>query len=147
MSRAAWVVALALAACSAAVPDLLDGWPPLEAGRELPPVAEYHGEPGPQGGTVLEPASVPIEHGVSYRYVLGHCGLASPVDLDGSFWNAVDGTSSAGAPIDLETDPEMINATAGAVAVIGNEAQFRTDSGGLVRFTRHDGVKEFPGCD
>ena len=41
----------------------------------------------------------------------------------------------------------MINATAGAIVVIGPEARFRTDSGSVIRFERHAGEKEFPGCD
>ena len=40
----------------------------------------------------------------------------------------------------------MINATAGVIVVIGDEARFRTESGSVIRFARHDGEKEFPGC-
>jgi hypothetical protein len=31
--------------------------------------------------------------------------------------------------------------------VIGDEARFRTGSGSVVRFERHESSKEFPGCD
>ena len=41
----------------------------------------------------------------------------------------------------------MINATGGVIVVIGDEMRFRTDSGSVVRFERHAGEKEFPGCD
>jgi hypothetical protein len=95
----------------------------------------------------VTPASVPIATGVAYRFSLGHCGLASPVDLDGSFWVALDGVTATGAPLDLESESEMINATSGTVIVIDNEARFRTDSGAIVRFQRHDGEREYPGCD
>ncbi len=149
MTRGAAIVMLlvGLAACGTATPGLVGGWPRLEGGRDLPPVGEYQGVPGPNGGTLLEPASLPIDHGVAFRFALGHCGVLSPVDLDGSFWEAIEGTSAAGAPIGLATDAEMTNQTAGTVAVIGNQARFRTDRGTLVRLERHDGAKEFPGCD
>ena len=54
-----------------------------------------------------------IDEAVAYRFSLGHCGLLSPVDVDGSFWDPIDGTDPAGAELDLETNGEMINATAG----------------------------------
>ena len=90
---------------------------------------------------------MPIATGAPYRFSLGHCGLASPVDLDGSFWVALDGMTAAGAPLDLASDSEMINATTGTVIVIDDEARFRTDTGAIIRFARHDGELEFPGCD
>ena len=44
----------------------------------------------------LEPESAPadIEVGVPVPFTLGHCGLLSPVDLDGSFWEPVSGTTT-----------------------------------------------------
>ena len=116
--------------------------------RELPvSVGSREGEPGPNGGTVFEPLSDAIEHAVPYRFSLGHCGLHSPIDVDGSFWNAVEGITAAGARLDLASDGEMINATSGILVVIGDEARFRTGSGSVVRFERHPGDREFPGCD
>lgn len=113
----------------------------------MPPDLErVEGRRGPGGGTILEPSSVPIEHGVAYEFNLGHCGLRSPVDVDGSFWDAVDGMASDGGPLDLDADAEMINATPGVIAVRGDEARFRTESGSVVRFERHAGDQEFPGC-
>jgi hypothetical protein len=116
--------------------------------RDLPTnFASREGRPGPNGGIVFDAISEPIEEGVAYRFGLGHCGLHSPLDLDGSFWDPMDGTTAEGVPIDLAADGEMINATRGAVVVIGDEMRFRTSSGSVVRFVRHDGEKEFPGCD
>jgi hypothetical protein len=120
----------------------------IESARDLPASFESReGRPGPNGRTVYDPISAPIDDGVAYRFDLGHCGLSSPVDLDGSFWEALDGTASTGEGIDLDTDGEMINATSGAIVVIGDEMRFRTASGSVVRFERHPGEKEFPGCD
>ena len=115
--------------------------------RGLPPTREPDaGHAGPNGGIVFVPSSAPLDEEFAYLFSLGHCGLMSPVDLDGSFWDAVDGTTAGGEALDLETDVEMINATPGVIVVIGDEARFRTESGSLVRFERHDGEKEFPGC-
>ena len=69
------------------------------------------------------------------------------IDLDGSFWVAMEGLTASGETVDLGTDPEMINATEGVAAVIGDEMRFRTEGGTLVRFSRHRGEREFPGCD
>jgi hypothetical protein len=116
--------------------------------RDLPiSLGSREGEPGPNGGTVFEPISDTIEMGAPYRYSLGHCGLSSPVDIDGSFWDPVGGVSASGAELDLVNDGEMINATSGLIVVIGDEMRFRTASGAVVSFTRHEGAKEFPGCD
>jgi hypothetical protein len=115
--------------------------------REMPPGGPFpEGRIGPNGETILQPASAEIEDGVAYRFSLGHCGLLSPVDIDGSFWDELDGTTANGQPLDLGADSEMINATAGVVVVIGDEARFRTESGSIIRFARHEGDKGFPGC-
>lgn len=146
------LLAIALSACASdAVPsDSSSAFEavPVEDARELPPPAPFvEGRSGPAGGTVFDPISARLEPAVPYRFSLGHCGLHSPVDLDGSFWDPIDGVSAGNRPLDLENDSEMINATAGVVVVIGDEARFRTESGAIVRFARHEGEKEFPGCD
>jgi hypothetical protein len=116
--------------------------------RELPiSLGSREGEPGPNGGTVFEPLSDTIEKGAPYRFSLGHCGLISPIDVDGSFWSPIDGMTATGAELDLASDPEMINATSGIVVVIGDEMRFRTASGSVVQLNRDVGEKEFPGCD
>ena len=115
--------------------------------REMPPGGPFReGRIGPDNQTIFEPVSADIEDGVAYRFTLGHCGLHSPVDIDGSFWDELDGVTANGQPLDLEMDGEMINATAGVVVVIGDEARFRTESGSIIRFARHEGDKGFPGC-
>jgi hypothetical protein len=139
---------LALGACAApAASEPSDAWTITGPPRDLPPDLERaEGRPAPGGGTILQPSTVRIEQGVAYRFSLGHCGLASPVDLDGSFWDPIDGFTADGQPLELVSDPEMINATGGVIAVIGDEARFQTESRAVVRFARHFGEKEFPGC-
>lgn len=116
--------------------------------RDLPP---NHGParaegPDASGNLGWLPTSERIEEGVVYRFSLSHCGLQSPVDVDASFWDAVEGITGNGRPMDLATDPEMINATSGLFVVIGDEARFLTSSGAVVRFVRHAGAKVFPPC-
>ena len=114
---------------------------------ELPPAGNApEGREGPDGGIIFGPASAPIRDGVAYRFTLGHCGLHSPVDVDGSFWDAVAGLTAVGDPLDLDNDGEMINATSGLIVVIGDELRFRTESGSVVRFSRHEGEKQFGMC-
>jgi len=149
--RSLGLVALLLSACSAqAVPSGSSAFDGVSTNdpHDLPVNFENHeGRPGPSGGIVFDPVSAPIDHATAYRYELGHCGLFSPVDVDGSFWNPLDGTTVDGAELDLEADSEMINATGGLIVVIGDEARFRTATGSVVRFERHAAEKEFPGCD
>ena len=141
----------ALAACSAvaASPE-----PPsfdtisTDGARDLPPSGPFvDGRPGESGGIILDPISTSIEPAIAYRFSLGHCGLFSPIDVDGSFWDPVEGRTATGARLDLDGDPEMIKATAGFFVVIGDEARFRTETGTVLELRRHDGQKEFPGCD
>jgi hypothetical protein len=144
--------AIALAACSADAvpPDASSAFERVSAEnpRDLPVNFEVHtGRPGANGGIVMDPVSARLDHAAPYRFELGHCGLYSPVDLDGSFWDPLDGLTADGAELDLDGDAEMINATGGVAVVMGDEMRFRTASGSVVRFERHVGEKEFPGCD
>jgi hypothetical protein len=70
---------------------------------------------------------------------LGHCGLYSPIDFDGSFWDpigSVDGDA-----------PEAINSASGTIRLLGpQEAEFRAPSGFTVRLRRHPGAQVFQGC-
>ena len=144
------LLALGAAACAAEAPDAVaDPFEGISAADplELPPAVDANeGREGPEGGVIFGPVSMPIRDGVAYRFTLGHCGLQSPVDIDGSFWNAIDGLTRAGDRLDLDVDGEMINATSGVIVVIGDELRFRTESGSVVRFGRHDGEKEFQMC-
>jgi len=147
---AAAVVSLFLTGCGAATPSAsADPWDAVDGQlRDLPPdIERAEGRPGPEGGIVIAPSSVQIDEGEPYRFSLGHCGLGSPVDVDGSFWEAVEGFDATGEPIDLESDVDTINATPGIIVVIGDEARFRTESGKVIRLERIFGEPEFMPCD
>lgn len=145
------LIAVVLVGCAAATAPSSPGTPfdDVDLGqlRELPPPGRFQPvAPAEVGAITITPTSAPLEHGVAYRFSLGHCGLQSPIDLDGSFWDAVDGIGPTGAPLDLASDGEMINATSGIVVVIGDEARFRTESGSVIRLARHAGDTEVPPC-
>src|ERR671918_122813 len=93
-SIAALCATVVLAACSADPLDPSAGFEGISVENPLnlpanPPRAE--GGRGPSDGTVFDPVSEPIDDGVAFRFSLGHCGLTSPIDVDGSFWDPVDG--------------------------------------------------------
>lgn len=84
------------------------------------------------------PASGPAAAPVT-QISLGHCGLHSPIDFDGSFWDpigVVDGDA-----------PEAINSADGTIRLLGPvDAEFRAPSGFTLRLRRHQGAKAFQGC-
>jgi hypothetical protein len=82
------------------------------------------------------------------EYSLEHCGLWSPVDLDGSLWQPVGGHDAAGGPIASdEAIGELINATPGEfVLLTPDTAEFRSVTGVLVAFTRAPGELDYPLC-
>lgn len=138
---------LVLAGCGVPEPSHAVDWPPPVPALPLPDdTGEYVSDGDPTGGWRVRPISAPVEHGVSYEFTLQHCGLASPIDVDGSFWDPVEARSRDGLPVGLDGDGELINATSGVIAVIGDEARFRTESGTVVRLVRHHGAKEFEPC-
>jgi hypothetical protein len=113
----------------------------------LPPiVAEI---PADIPTTSLTPMSQPgLEVGVPYPYSLGHCGLLSPIDLDGSLWQPVGGVSSGGGAIQSDEElGELINATEGVLTLVdADAAEFRTAGGSLIELLRAPGALDYPLC-
>ncbi len=72
-------------------------------------------------------------------YSLGHCGLLSGVDVDGSWWDPV-------GFVDID-HPDAINAANGTfVPSDPNRATFTSDDGFSVTVLRRVGEKYLPGC-
>ncbi len=69
---------------------------------------------------------------------LGHCGLDSPIDVDGALWDPI------GA---IPADPAMINATAGTFRRLGPDSADFVVGGTRVELRRHEGARMLPGCD
>lgn len=97
----------------------------------------------------LEPESQPqLEVGRAIRFTLGHCGLLSPIDLDGSFWRPVAGADVTGGAIESDDAVgELISATAGAFRLLEEEvATFTTTTGSVIALARAPGAVDYPLC-
>jgi len=91
---------------------------------------------GPLAGS-LGPRSGPAP-GPIVPFTLGHCGLSSPIDIDGSFWDAYG---------QIDPNDAFINASDGQFRRLGaDEAEFVVP-GARVSLRRHVGSKSPPGCD
>lgn len=75
--------------------------------------------------------------GTEYGYAMPHCGLHSPIDIDGSFWDEVEPL-----PDNVSYDGE--NGTFRLVSV--DEAEFTSPSKEPLRLRRHKGAKAFGFC-
>lgn len=95
-----------------------------------PPTEAAGGGSQPRSG----PAAAPVG-----EMSLGHCGLHSPFDFDGSFWDPI-------GPVDGDA-AEAINSASGTIRLLGPvDAEFRAPSGFALRLRRHQGAKTFQGC-
>lgn len=103
-----------------------------------------------QGDIAVAPVSpTGLATGLAMPFDLGHCGLFSPVDLDGSLWEPVGGVDRQGGPIDTAAEVgDLINGTPGAVMLVSPERlDWRaTSSGVVVVFRRLPGGRDYPGC-
>jgi len=73
--------------------------------------------------------------GVPVPFEMPHCGLRSPIDFDGSFWDAVDPRSP-----DVGGRPATFTLRPGGFAVL------RAASAGDLVLVRHAGDKAFEWC-
>ena len=115
--------------------------------QPLPPVVVE--VPADIPTTSVAPTSGPaLELGVPYPYSLGHCGLLTPIDLDGSLWQPVGGVSPSGGAIESDEDiGELINATEGVLTLVDvDAAEFRTAGGSLIELLRAPGALDYPLC-
>lgn len=72
-------------------------------------------------------------------FVLGHCGIFSGIDLDGTWWDPV-------GPVPMDGG-EAVNATPGVITVLDPEhATFVAQTGFAVRLQRRTGSKFLPFC-
>jgi hypothetical protein len=98
----------------------------------------------------VEPESLDVlEIGQPLEYTLGHCGLWSPIDLDGSLWQAEGGAKADGSAIvegDDEAIGELINATPGVFVLVDGRAQFTTVTGTVLDLARAPGAVDYPLC-
>jgi hypothetical protein len=87
----------------------------------------------------VEPRSERLT-GALTSVMLGHCGLSSGIDVDGSFWDPVGAIPA--------NHPDVINSAGGTVALTSaNTATLRTVNGLVVQLVRHQGPKFLALCD
>lgn len=100
---------------------------------------ELRAEPGEAFTVRVAPQSPPHALAGPVPYTLGHCGLGSGIDLDGSWWDPVglvDGDHG-----------DAINAAEGTfVAIDQSHATFTSQGGFTVSLLRRVGEKHLPLC-
>jgi len=83
----------------------------------------------------ISPPGAAVE--TDYGYAMPHCGTHSPVDVDGSFWDAVI----------LPPDPVQFDGMPGTFRLTTRDAATFTDAtGAVLHLARHQGPKEFGYC-
>ena len=87
----------------------------------------------------MPPASAPGLAAGPTPFTLGHCGIFSGIDVDGSWWDPV-------GPVAMDSG-EAVNATPGILTVLDpNHATFTTPAGFAVQLQRRAGPKLLPFC-
>lgn len=75
--------------------------------------------------------------GMAYGYEMPHCGINSPIDVDGSFWDPV---GIAPGSVDFDGHQGTFRLTS------HDAAQFTRSDGQVLKLIRHEGAKAFRGC-
>lgn len=83
----------------------------------------------------ISPAGATV--GVAYRYDMPHCGIKSPIDIDGSFWDAI---GVAPDSVDFDGQVGVFRLTSHDTAV------FRRSDGRTLNLVRHAGAAAFQLC-
>ena len=113
--------------------------PNASAAGRLPPAPAAGDDTGrqvvartAQSVTVLPASPRGAAVGTDYAYAMPMCGTAGPIDVDGSFWDAIGDGSGLDSQLGTFrlTDPDS--------------AQFVTASGRSIVLTRHAGVQGVP---
>jgi len=117
----------------------------------LPLPAGYSGIPGPGAPTAMMEAHTPagsVPLGEPQSLEIGHCGLGSPIDFDGSLWDPTAGDDGSGGPLTTEQQGELINATQVELKIVDPDtAVLVTPAGARVLLVRHDGARPYALCD
>ena len=106
------------------------------------------GAADPSAELIAQTPSGELTLGEARNYLLGHCGLISPIDIDGSLWDPIGGHNGAGGPLTEDQQGDLINATPTTVVLIDAQTmEMLTSHGALVTLTRHDGPRRYFLCD
>lgn len=104
----------------------------------------------PSGGEIAiwrarsAPASLDV--GDSMYFKLLHCGLLSPIDVDGSLWDPRTAHDGSGGALSDEQSDELVNGTPGTFTLRAPDlAEFRTTLGAVVQLHRVE-ARAYRGC-
>ena len=113
----------------------------------VPLPAGLSGIPGPADTTAEISAVSPADElqvGDERDYELGHCGLGSPIDIDGSLWDPL-GTKFV---LTEAQSGELVNATRVAIALVSEDSMtLTTPAGAELTLARHEGPRRYFLCD
>jgi hypothetical protein len=100
---------------------------------------EFTARPAEESFLVSVPPASKKLPGPRATIMLGHCGLYSGIDVDGSFWNPI-------GAIDVN-NPDTINATEAEFTLTTPATATLTTANGLaLTLVRHPGAKHLPLC-
>jgi hypothetical protein len=128
---------------------------PLET-PEATPVAEPR--PLPEGYTripkgretfLYEPKSKPdtLVVGEPHNFRLEHCGLGSPVDIDGSVWDPKYGQDGTGGPLTDDQLSDLDNEGRVTLLLTDEDTlQMTTRHAAIITLIRHDGARRYLPC-
>ena len=92
---------------------------------------------GPISITLLPISPTGAAVGIDYAYDMPHCGFTGPIDVDGSFWDAVGIAPNAVAFDGLEGTFRLASPM---------EATFTSSRGNVLHLVRRSGTKAFRIC-
>jgi len=125
--------------------------PPAASQLPAQPLPANLGIPGPDDPQRLvtpQSQAGTWDVGQAQQLTLGHCGLGSPLDFDGSLWDATGGHNGSGQAPSQEQINDVINATPVTIMLISPlSAVMTTEHGGVVYLSRHDGPRAYFLCD
>ncbi len=123
---------------------------PSPAASLLPLPVGVAGIPGAGDASVVLDAETQrgaIQPGVGRPFQLGHCGLGSPIDFDGSLWNPVAGHDGEGGPLTEDQRGELINPTEVTLIVLTPDvAELHTPLGAVITVVRLAGSRAYYLC-
>jgi hypothetical protein len=115
---------------------------PLDPGISGIPAESDH-------SVLLEPQSVAgtTPHGEPRDFQLQHCGLFSPIDIDGSLWDPIAGHNGMGGPLTEEQRTELVNSTPVTLTITAPDTiELVTPRGAVITLARHDGPRRYLLC-
>jgi hypothetical protein len=113
---------------------LPEGYTRIPKGRDT-----FLREPQSKAGT--------LEVGVPHNFRLQHCGIGSPVDVDGSLWDPKYGQDGTGGPLTDEQLGDLDNEGRVTLLLTDEDTlQMTTRHAAIITLIRHDGARRYGPC-